>query len=50
MKFKINTRQLVNTSCNVILTAVLGEIVNETIKTVKRKVKSIKRNETKEAQ
>lgn len=49
MKIKIDIGRLANTSCNTLAALVVTEIVGETIKAIKKKVKNVKR-EGKEAQ
>lgn len=49
MRIKIDTKRLGTMCFNIIVSGVVSEIVNESIKTVKTKVKSIKKKE-KEAQ
>lgn len=49
MRIKIDTKRLGTMCFNIIVSGVVSEIINESIKTVKTKVKSIKKKE-KEAQ
>ena len=43
MRLKIDTKRLINISYNVVITGIMTEVVNETIKATKNKIKNIKR-------
>lgn len=45
MKIKFDAKRLAVISYNVIVTSIVSEIVNESIKAVKNKIKDIKRKE-----